>query len=179
MSARATFWKRIFNRDRDEITSKAEFRTFTQNQGEITTFDLPSSDPLLAYALSSPGVMNVDQIELDSPMLDSLREAGIRLTLPLVSQGELVGLINLGARRSEQDYSSDDKRLLQTLATQAAPALRVAQLVRQQKAEARAARTPRTGTSSCALYSGNFAPQRNSPFHRMADSNLLAARPRS
>jgi serine phosphatase RsbU (regulator of sigma subunit)/anti-sigma regulatory factor (Ser/Thr protein kinase) len=37
---------------------------------------------------------------------------------------------------SEQDYSSDDRRLLASLAAQAAPAVRVAQLVREQAAEA-------------------------------------------
>ena len=57
--------------------------------------------------------------------------------MPLVSQGELIGLLNLGPRRCEQDYSSDDRRLLATLATQAAPALRVAQLAQQQQIEAR------------------------------------------
>jgi serine phosphatase RsbU (regulator of sigma subunit)/anti-sigma regulatory factor (Ser/Thr protein kinase) len=56
--------------------------------------------------------------------------------LPLVSQGELIGLLNLGPRLSEQEYSSDDRRLLNNLATQASPALRVAQLARQQLAEA-------------------------------------------
>jgi serine phosphatase RsbU (regulator of sigma subunit)/anti-sigma regulatory factor (Ser/Thr protein kinase) len=39
---------------------------------------------------------------------------------------------------SEQDYSTDDRGLLTTLATQAAPALRVAQLVQEQQAEIRA-----------------------------------------
>jgi serine phosphatase RsbU (regulator of sigma subunit)/anti-sigma regulatory factor (Ser/Thr protein kinase) len=57
--------------------------------------------------------------------------------VPLVSQGELIGLLNLGSRLSEQEYSADDRALLSNLATQAAPALRVAQLVRQQKEEAR------------------------------------------
>ena len=45
-------------------------------------------------------------------------------------------MINLGRRLSEQEYSSDDRRLLSNLATQAAPAVRVAQLVRQQQNEA-------------------------------------------
>ena len=45
-------------------------------------------------------------------------------------------MLNLGPRRSEQDYSSDDRKLLTNLATQAAPALRVGQLVRAQEAEA-------------------------------------------
>src|SRR5678816_3243438 len=55
-----------------------------------------------------------------------------------VSQGELIGLLNLGPRLSEQDYSADDRALLNNLATQAGPAVRVAQLVRQQQIEAQA-----------------------------------------
>jgi serine phosphatase RsbU (regulator of sigma subunit)/anti-sigma regulatory factor (Ser/Thr protein kinase) len=61
----------------------------------------------------------------------------VKLAIPLVAQGELVGVLFLGPRRSEQDYSADDKRLLERLAAQAAPAVRVAQLVRQQETEAR------------------------------------------
>ena len=60
----------------------------------------------------------------------------MKLAIPLVSQGELIGVLNLGARLSEQEYSSDDRRLLDNLAGQAAPALRVGQLVREQEAEA-------------------------------------------
>jgi serine phosphatase RsbU (regulator of sigma subunit)/anti-sigma regulatory factor (Ser/Thr protein kinase) len=106
-------------------------------QGEVKPLDIPANDPLLPYVQSSPGVIDLDKINLDSPTLESMRSTGVRLALPLVSQGELIGLINLGPRRSEQDYSSDDLRLLQNLATQAAPALRVAQLARQQQIEAR------------------------------------------
>ena len=65
-----------------------------------------------------------------------LRAAGVALVVPLVTQGELIGTLNLGPRLSEQDYSTDDRRLLATLAAQAAPAIRVAQLVREQAAEA-------------------------------------------
>jgi hypothetical protein len=56
---------------------------------------------------------------------------------PTPERGELVGLLNLGPRLSEQDYSTDDRGLLNTLAVQAAPAVRVAQLVREQRAQAR------------------------------------------
>jgi serine phosphatase RsbU (regulator of sigma subunit)/anti-sigma regulatory factor (Ser/Thr protein kinase) len=56
----------------------------------------------------------------------------------LVSQGELIGTLNLGPRLSEQEYSSDDRRLLASLAAQAAPAVRVAQLVQEQAAEIQA-----------------------------------------
>ena len=77
-----------------------------------------------------------ETLELDSPALAALKAAGVKLAVPLVSQGELIGVLNLGPRRSEQDYSTDDRKLLDNLAAQAAPALRVGQLVRQQQAEA-------------------------------------------
>lgn len=99
-------------------------------------FDLAPNDPLVAYFQHSPSVALVDKIEVDSPALEQLKRSGITLIVPLVSQGELIGLINLGPRLSEQDYSSDDISLLNNLAAQATPAVRVAQLVRQQQIEA-------------------------------------------
>ena len=98
--------------------------------------DIAESDPLLAYLQSAPGPVDLARLELDSPAVTALREAGVALVVPLVSQGELIGTLNLGPRLSEQDYSTDDRRLLTTLAAQAAPAIRVAQLVREQAHEA-------------------------------------------
>src|SRR6478752_6496999 len=98
--------------------------------------DIAESDPLLAYLQTAPGPVDLGRLELDSPAVHSLREAGVALVVPLVSQGELIGTLNLGPRLSEQDYSTDDRRLLTTLAAQAAPAIRVAQLVREQAHEA-------------------------------------------
>jgi serine phosphatase RsbU (regulator of sigma subunit)/anti-sigma regulatory factor (Ser/Thr protein kinase) len=98
--------------------------------------DIPESDPLFAYLQSAPGPVDITKLELASPSLQQLREAGVALVVPLVTQGELIGTLNLGPRLSEQDYSTDDKRLLATLAAQAAPAIRVAQLVREQATEA-------------------------------------------
>ena len=81
--------------------------------------------------------LSTSKLNLDSPALTALKAADVKIAIPLVSQGELIGLLNLGPRLSEQDYSTDDYKLLSDLATQAAPALRVAQLVRQQQLEAR------------------------------------------
>src|SRR5260370_9647247 len=100
--------------------------------------DIAPNDPIIAYFVSSPGAVELDKLHLDSPAVRELKAAGVSLVIPLVSQGELVGLLNLGPRLSQQDYSTDDRRLLDNLATQAAPALRVAQLVREQQAQARA-----------------------------------------
>jgi len=106
-------------------------------QTQTLEFDIAPHDPLLAYFLSTPGVVEIGNLVMDSPALTALKVSGVQIAVPLVSQGELIGLLNLGARRSEQEYSADDRHLLQSLATQAAPALRVAQLARQQQAEAR------------------------------------------
>ena len=67
--------------------------------------------------------MDLETLDLYSPACTALRTAGVRLVVPLVSQGELIGLLNQGPRLSDQDYSSDDRRLLENLAAQTAPAV--------------------------------------------------------
>ncbi len=99
--------------------------------------EIAPNDPIVAYFLSAPGAVEIDKLHLDSPALRALKASGVKLAVPLVSQGELVGLLNLGPRMSEQDYSAYDRGLLNSLATQAAPAVRVAQLVREQQAAIR------------------------------------------
>jgi serine phosphatase RsbU (regulator of sigma subunit)/anti-sigma regulatory factor (Ser/Thr protein kinase) len=99
--------------------------------------EIAPNDPLLAYFSSAHATVDLDTLELDSPALDALRAEGTRMVVPLISQGELIGLLRLGPRRSEQEYSHDDRKLLDDLAAHAAPAVRVAQLVRQQQAEIR------------------------------------------
>src|SRR5512134_200921 len=100
--------------------------------------EIAPSDPLFAYLQGAPGVVDVDRINLDSTALGELRAAGVRVIVPLVTQGELIGALYLGPRLSDQDYSTDDRKLLSTLAAQAAPAVRVAQLVREQAVEIQA-----------------------------------------
>ncbi len=127
------------------LTGKPEAE---QSETEIQVKETPSrmqtidlqiepEDALLKDFLEAQGVVEIDRLDLDSPALRTLKEAGVKVAVPLVSQGELIGLLNLGSRLSEQEYTTDDRRLLNTLATQAAPALRVAQLARQQQIEAR------------------------------------------
>ncbi|HLV97826.1 MAG TPA: SpoIIE family protein phosphatase [Ktedonobacterales bacterium] len=91
-------------------------------------------DPIVSYFLSAPGPVDIEKLSLDSPTLRALREAGAKLIVPLLSQGELVGLLHVGPRRGAQDYSLDDRGLLNTLATQTAPAVHVAQLVQEREA---------------------------------------------
>ena len=121
--------------------------------------DLAPSDPALAYFQSASGPVDLEKTDLDSPGIRALREAGVKLVIPLVSQGELIGLLNLGPRLSEQEYSSDDLKLLANLAGQAAPAVRVAQLVRQQEAEARERQRIEQELEVARLIQQNFLPK--------------------
>src|SRR5881296_1612277 len=89
----------------------------------VPAVEIAPNDPIIAYFLNAPGVAEVDKLNLTSPALAAMKAAGVRLVVPRVSQ---------------QEYSSDDRALLNNLATQAAPALRVAQLVRQQQVDVRA-----------------------------------------
>jgi serine phosphatase RsbU (regulator of sigma subunit)/anti-sigma regulatory factor (Ser/Thr protein kinase) len=116
-------------------------------------------DPILAYFQSAPGPVEIDKLKLDSPALETLRQAGVKLAVPLVSQGELIGVLNLGPRLSEQEYSADDRKLLDNLASQAAPALRVAQLVREQEAEARRRERYENELRIANLIQHNFLPR--------------------
>ncbi|MFN2389438.1 MAG: SpoIIE family protein phosphatase [Actinomycetota bacterium] len=106
-------------------------------RAETPPIDIPPDDPIITYFQGATGAVDIETLEIDSPARDALVAAGMRLVVPLVSQGELIGLLNLGPRLSERDYSGDDRKLLDNLAAHAAPAVRVAQLVRQQEAEVR------------------------------------------
>jgi serine phosphatase RsbU (regulator of sigma subunit) len=73
---------------------------------------------------------------VDGHVVQTAREQAA-LGVPLITRGELVGMLNLGRRRGGHAYTVDDRNLLDGLAYQAAPALKVAQLVTQSRAEER------------------------------------------
>src|SRR3954471_11112806 len=126
---------------------------------EPAPVDIGANDPLLALFESASGVVDLDDLDLDSPAVRELRAAGVKLAVPLISQGELIGVLNLGPRLSEQDYSSDDRKLLDNLAAQAAPALRVGQLVREQEAEAATRQRFEQELEVARLIQQNFLPK--------------------
>jgi hypothetical protein len=78
--------------------------------------DLASNDPLVGYLLSTASAVDITGLQLQSPALKALQAAGVVLVVPLISSGSLVGLLSLGPRRSERGYSTDDLRLLNSLA---------------------------------------------------------------
>jgi len=135
MIAIRNFWQNLFEGREKEAETQPEQTAVSTIVNRID-LDIAPNDPLVSYFRTTPGVVDIRELDLKSAALSQLREAGVVLVVPLMSQGELIGMINLGPRLSEQEYSADDRKLLNDLATQAAPAVRVAQLVRQQQAEA-------------------------------------------
>jgi serine phosphatase RsbU (regulator of sigma subunit) len=93
------------------------------------------SDPLVAFFMANPNILEIRSFQLSSTALTALKRAGVSISVPLIGQGQFIGLINLGSRLSGQEYSIDDYHLLTILGSQVAPALRVAQLVHQQQIE--------------------------------------------
>ncbi len=137
MTARlTTFWKNLWGGERAVAPTVDEPATSAPVTAILPAVDIAPNDPLLAYLHNVNGPVEIARLQMESPALAEMKATGVVICVPLVSQGELIGLINLGSRRSEQEYSSDDRKLLADLATQAAPAVRVAQLVRQQQIEA-------------------------------------------
>lgn len=126
---------------------------------DAVPIDIAPNDPLVAYLESAAGAVELAALDLESPALEELRSSGITLVVPLVSNGELIGLLHVGRRRSDQDYSADDRRLLETLAAQAAPAVRVGQLVREQQIEIQARGRLEQELAVAQLIQQNFLPK--------------------
>ncbi len=99
--------------------------------------DLAADDPLARYLAAAAGPVDIRGLDLDSRALRALKETGAVLVVPLIWAGAPIGVLSLGPRLSERDYTTDDRRLLAALAGHAAPAIRVGQLVRDQQARAR------------------------------------------
>lgn len=105
--------------------------------GSLAAVEIPSGDPLETFLIGSGLPVDLNALELDSKALDQLREAGAEMAVPLVAQGQLLGAMYLGSRLSDQPYSTDDRKLLASLAAQVAPQMQVARLVGEQQAEAK------------------------------------------
>ena len=161
MTAIAQGWRRVTRKGQPEEVVSAPVEAVAS---EITTIETPAveiapNDPLVAYLQGAGGAVEVDRLELESPGVTALKEAGVALVVPLISGGELIGTLNLGPRLSDQQYSTDDKRLLDGLAAQAAPALQVAELVQKQAGEARRNERIEQELKVATLIQQNFLPR--------------------
>jgi serine phosphatase RsbU (regulator of sigma subunit)/anti-sigma regulatory factor (Ser/Thr protein kinase) len=127
--------------------------------------EVDPADPLLPHLLAHPVPAELDTLPAFSPAVRRMREDGVRMVVPLVASGELVGLLVLGDRLSERGYSRDDRTLLANLARHAAPALRVGNLVRQQEVEARNLQRIESELQVAQLIQQHFLPSQLPSMH--------------
>ena len=177
---RQGFWQSLFGRDgrqepREEIPEPVVEAPSQEPGPEV---EIAPNDPIVAYFASASGVVEIDKLDLDSPALRAMKAADIKVVVPLVSQGELIGLLNLGPRLSQQEYSADDRKLLNDLATQTAPAVQVAQLVRQQQQQAQERERIEQELRVARLIQQTLLPKTCARLARLPACGLLPARAR-
>jgi serine phosphatase RsbU (regulator of sigma subunit) len=101
------------------------------------TMRIADDDPFIAYLLKHPGLLEISRLQLDTSIVQNLKAQQAEILLPLASQGELIGLLVLGPRLKGEDYTAEQRTLLDSLIPQVAPAVRVAQLVQDQQMQVR------------------------------------------
>jgi serine phosphatase RsbU (regulator of sigma subunit) len=106
-----------------------------RQSGSMELINVSDDDPLMVYVLSHSSTSKVDRLQLDSPVLQQMKLRGAEIILPLASQGELLGLLILGLHLKGEAYTREEFIILDALAPQIAPALRVAQMVQVQQAQ--------------------------------------------
>jgi len=128
----------VIQRTMQPYTISLWTRTTDEQQKQSDSMELTKvadDDPLIAYVLSHSETLELDRLQLDSPVLNEMKIHGAEIILPLASQGELLGLLILGPHLQGEAYSREEFIILDTLAPQVAPALRVAQMVQAQQAQ--------------------------------------------
>jgi GAF domain-containing protein len=122
-------WGHWLGKLRATLLGRTAAEPVNPDHGLVHRLEIDPEDPLVNYATHHPGACDVAELALASPALRRMEKQGLRLVVPLVAQGHLVGLLGLGAPRSAGPYTADDLRFLGELAADAAPAIRIAHLL--------------------------------------------------
>ncbi|MGZ3599683.1 MAG: SpoIIE family protein phosphatase [Ktedonobacterales bacterium] len=117
-------------------TDASDFAT-QSDEAIDTVVEVAEGDPFIAFALRQSGVLEVERLHLDSPIVRRLKSDETEIVLPLVSESELLGLLALGPRLNDQEYGREERRVLDTLAAHVSSALRVTYMVLAQQAQVR------------------------------------------
>jgi PAS domain S-box-containing protein len=110
-----------------------QFRLAWQPESLSFPAEILPTTPLVERLIAQPGLTFRDEAGTDSlldggaQLLADLDRFCAEVAVPLVEEGEVIGFMVLGAKRSGDPYFSNDADLLTTLANQAAVAVRNAQ----------------------------------------------------
>src|SRR5260370_36985382 len=113
-------FRRALGQRSDEAAPQARADTRTRVL-ETPPIDIAPNDPILAYFHAGSGAVAIDELQLDSPAVRALRSAGVKLAVPLISQGWLIRLLNPARPFALQEDLADDRRHLAKPAPDAWP----------------------------------------------------------
>jgi serine phosphatase RsbU (regulator of sigma subunit) len=108
-----------------------------EKSSAIEMISFADDDPFIAYLQKHPGLLETGRLQLDTSVIQNLKVQRAEILLPLASQGELIGLLILGPRLKGEEYTVEQRTMLDSLIPQVAPALRVAQMVQDQQVQVR------------------------------------------
>jgi len=121
----------LFNKSGNNSVSRnipEDFLRFNGQNEKLKSFLEKSKEP------QSISLLREEYIhDLDKKDLEFLLDAGIEMTVPVMLHEKLIGLINMGKKLSEKDYSQEDINLLMTVANQTAIAVENSRLYDKEK----------------------------------------------
>lgn len=104
------------------LSSQDQLRAYAGHPPE-QDLTLSANDPVLRQVVAAGGPLELDPAKLQGTPLEPLR-AECLVPIGGIADGQLQGLMALGPRLSEEPYSTRDKRLLASVASQASIAMR-------------------------------------------------------
>ena len=122
----------LFDKEKRAYTLRA-----SQNLQRSKVKELPQLDPFIEWLKekNQPEVREILERSMDDPdiklVVKRLESMESEVCIPLMSRDQLIGIINLGNKRSGDMYSHEDLDLLTQFATQASVALENARLYQE------------------------------------------------
>lgn len=85
---------------------------------------------ILGWVIENVQPANIPDVRIDSRYIDARKQTRSELAVPMISEGQVIGCINLESNRRDA-FAQEDMNLLETYATQATLAVQRARMQRQ------------------------------------------------
>jgi sigma-B regulation protein RsbU (phosphoserine phosphatase) len=121
----------LFNDSGNHFVSRnipEEYCKFNGQYDKLRSYLQETKEPQSISVLREEYSQNLDKKELNF-----ISESGVELTVPIILQDKLIGMINTGKKLSEKNYSQEDINLLMTVANQTAIAVENSRLYDKEK----------------------------------------------
>ena len=90
-------WQVLIGSDRQSSQAAPAPISPRGRQAPVQAFEIAPNDPLLAYLQGAGSAVKIDSLSLDSPAVRALKEADVKIAVPLISPGGAGGPAEPGA----------------------------------------------------------------------------------